>query len=483
MDKNGESYRIVSLIGKLFDSLESTDLVGRQLGKMRLVYELNQANMHFSQILEDAKTKPQLGLDYMDEMRRIVDGCKAPTDSGLLTGNDGGTKNVIDYLQPALEQVGTENMHKDLYNDMRSVIDKIVMHVAFTDTVMNIAINKGADNLRSRLTEIDKVLKEGKWSDESYCKFADDALKKWSSFTIGLDKDIQQLIEQMGHEDKITEEYLDDVLKEKLMILLRSDFADTSWCRFTESALTRKCGDMRDFVKDCEGWEQLKEKMYVCASVMENNGKSFVYKATDKLGRYLYKHRKSYSQKVKALDDYFKFVYFIEDKRRIIKIEEEGVKIVSVEDSQDGITEAEIADSGIKNNAWLFLKLLKKMGAKNFSGKSWLLVFSIAMNHEKFGYEGVLKNFHEKVIQGIIGRDISYDGVNNSLKSVMSHDDADERKKKKDILTTKNIKWKDDQFVKEQLAKDKQAKSFLYSVDDYFRRKCEEVVEGLRSEV
>ena len=52
MDKNGESYRIVSLIGKLFDSLESTDLVARQLGKMRLVYELNQANRHFKQILE-----------------------------------------------------------------------------------------------------------------------------------------------------------------------------------------------------------------------------------------------------------------------------------------------------------------------------------------------------------------------------------------------------------------------------------------------
>lgn len=478
MEENGESYRIVSLIGKLFDSLESTDLVGRQLGKMRLVYELNQANRHFKQILEDAKTKPQLGLDYMDEMRRIVDGCKAPTDSGLLTGTDGGTKNVIDYLQPALEQVGTENMHKDLYNDMRSVIDKIVMHVAFTDNVMNIAINKGADNLRSRLTEIDKVLKEGKWSDESYCKFAEDALKKWSKFTIPLDKDIQQLIEQMGHEDKITEEYLDDVLKEKLMILLRSDFADTTWCRFTESALTRKCEGMRDFVKDCEGWEQLKEKMYVCASVMENNGKSFVYKATDKLGRYLYKHQNSYSQKVKALDDYFKFVYFIEDKRRIIRIEEEGVKIESVEDSQNGITEEEIADSGIKNNAWLFLKLLKKMGARDFSGKSWLLVFSIAMNHEKFGYDGVLKNFHEKVIQGIIGRHISYEGVSNSLKSVMSHDDADERKKKKDILTTKNNEWKNDKFVKEQLAKDKQAKSFLYSVEEYFRQKLAETVEG-----
>ena len=33
-------------------------------------------------------------------------------------------------------------------------------------------------------------------------------------------------------------------------------------------------------------------------------------------------------------------------------------------------------------------------------------------------------------------------------------------------------------FVKDLLAKDKQAKSFLYSVEDYFRRKCEEVVEG-----
>ena len=326
------------------------------------------------------------------------------------------------------------------------------------------------------------MLKEGKWSDESYCKFANDALKKWSMLTIALDKDIQQLIEQMGHEDKITEEYLDDVLNEKLLILLRSDFADTSWCRFTESALTRKCGDMKEFVKDCEGWEQLKEKMYVCASVMENDGKSFSCKATDKLGRYLYKHQNSYSKKVKALDDYFKFVYFIEDKRRIIKIEEEGVEIARVEDSQDGITEADIEDSGIKHNAWLFLKLLKKMEAKKFSGKSWLLVFSIAMNHEKFGYDGVLKNFHEKVILGIIGRHISYEGVNNSLKSVMSHDDADERKKKKDILTTKNIKWKNDQFVKEQLAKDKQAKSFLYSVEDYFRRKCEEVVEGGRSE-
>ena len=483
MDKNGESYRIVSLIGKLFDSLESTDLVGRQLGKMRLVYELNQANRHFMQILEDAKTKPQLGLDYMDEMRRIVDGCKAPTDSGLLTGTDGGTKNVIDYLQPALEQVGTENMHKDLYNDMRSVIDVIVMHVAFTDNVMNIAINNGANELRRLLAEIDKVLKEGKWSDESYCKFAEDALKRWSSFTIGLDKDIQQLIEQMGHEDKITEEYLDDVLKEKLMILLRSDFADTTWCRFTESALTRKCEGMRDFVKDCEGWEQLKEKMYVCASVMENNGKSFVYKATDKLGRYLYKHQNSYSQKVKALDDYFKFVYFIEDKRRIIRIEEEGVKIESVEDSQDGITEEEIADSGIKNNAWLFLKLLKKMGARDFSGKSWLLVFSIAMNHEKFGYEGKLTNFRKKVIKGILGCDISYTGVNKSLNSVMPSDDADEKKKKKNILITKNNEWKNDKFVKEQLAEDEQAKRFLYSVEDYFRRKCEEVVEGLRSEV
>ena len=343
---------------------------------------------------------------------------------------------------------------------------------------MRVTRNDGANRLRKLLAEIDIVLKEGKWSDESYCKFANDALKKWSMLTIALDKDIQQLIEQMGHEDKITDEYLDDVLKEKLMVLLRSDFADTSWCRFTESALTRKCEDMKDFVKDCEGWEQLKEKMYVCASVMENDGKSFVYKATDKLGRYLYKHQNSYSQKVKALDDYFKFVYFIEDKRRIIKFEEEGVEIARVEDSQDGITEAEIEDSGIKNNARLFLKLLKKMEAKKFSGKSWLLVFSIAMNHEKFGYEGVLKNFHEKVIQGIIGRHISYEGVNNSLKSVMSHDDADERKKKKDILTTKNIKWKDDQFVKEQLAKDKQAKSFLYSVEDYFRRKCEEVVEG-----
>ena len=347
---------------------------------------------------------------------------------------------------------------------------------------MRVTINDGANRLKTLLAEIDMVLQEGKWSDESYCKFADDALKRWSSFTIGLDKDIQQLIEQMGHEDKITDEYLDDVLKEKLMVLLRSDFADTSWCRFTESALTRKCGDMRDFVKDCEGWEQLKEKMYVCASVMENNGKSFVYKATDKLGRYLYKHQNSYSQKVKALDDYFKFVYFIEDKRRIIKIEEEGVKIESVEDSQDGITEKEIADSGIKNNARLFLKLLKKMEAKKFSGKSWLLVFSIAMNHEKFGYEGVLKNFHEKVIQGIIGRDISYEGVNNSLKSVMSHDDADIRKKTKNILIKKNNEWKNDKFVKEQLAKDKQAKSFLYSVEDYFRRKCEEVVEGGRSE-
>lgn len=477
MDKNGESYRIVSLIGKLFDSLESTDLVARQLGKMRLVYELNQANMHFSQILEDAKTKPQLGLDYMDEMRRIVDGCKAPTDSGLLTGNDGGTKNVIDYLQPALKQVGTENMHKDLYKDMRSVIDVIVMHVAFTDTVMNIAINNGANELRRLLAEIDKVLKEGKWSDESYCKFAEDALKKWSKFTIPLDKDIQQLIEQMGHEDKITEEYLDDVLKEKLMILLRSDFADTTWCRFTESALTRKCEGMRDFVKDCEGWEQLKEKMYVCASVMENNGKSFVYKATDKLGRYLYKHQNSYSQKVKALDDYFKFVYFIEDKRRIIRIEEEGVKIESVEDSQDGITEEEIADSGIKNNAWLFLKLLKKMGAKNFSGKSWLLVFSIAMNHEKFGYEGKLTNFRKKVIKGIIGCDISYIGVNKSLNSEMPSDDADEKKKIKNILITKNNEWKNDKFVKEQLDNDEQAKRFLYSVDDYFRRKCEEIID------
>lgn len=478
MDKNGESYRIVSLIGKLFDSLESTDLVARQLGKMRLVYELNQANMHFSQILEDAKTKPQLGLDYIDEMRRIVDGCKAPTDSRLLTGNDGGTKNVIDYLQPALEQVGTENMHKDLYKDMRSVIDVIVMHVAFTDNVMNIAINNGADELRRLLAEIDLVLKEGKWSDESYCKFAADALKRWSRFTVALDKDIQQLIEQMGHEDKITEEYLDDVLKEKLMVLLRSDFADTTWCRFTESALTRKCGGMRDFVKDCEGWEQLKEKMYVCASVMENNGKSFVYKATDKLGRYLYKHRKSYSQKVKALDDYFKFVYFIEDKRRIIKIEEEGVKIESVEDSQDGITEKEIADSGIKNNARLFLKLLKKMGARDFSGKAWLLLFSIAKNHEKFGYEGKLTNFYEKVIQGIIGCDISYTGVNKSLNSVMPRNDADIRKKKKNILITKNNEWKNDKFVKEQLAKDKQAKSFLYSVEEYFRQKLAETVEG-----
>ncbi len=477
MEENEKSYNIVSLIGKLFGSLESTDLVGRQLGKMRLVYELNQANRHFSQILEDAKKKPQLGLDNIDEMRSIVDGCKAPTDSRLLTGNVGGTKSVIDYLQPALKQVGTENMHKDLYKDMRSVIDVIVMHVAFTDNVMNIAINKGADKLRSLLDEIDKVLKEGKWSDESYCKFAEDALKKWSMLTIALDKDIQQLIEQMGHEDKITEEYLDDVLKEKLMVLLRSDFADTSWCRFTESALTRNCGGMRDFVKDCEGWEQLKEKMYVCASVMENDGKSFSCKATYKLGRYLYKHKNSYSQKVKALDDYFKFVYFIEDKRRKIKIEEEGVKIVSVEDSQDGITEKEIADSGIKNNAWLFLKLLKKMGAKNFSGKSWLLVFSIAMNHEKFGYEGKLTNFRKKVIKGIIGCDISYIGVNKSLNSEMPSDDADEKKKIKNILITKNNEWKNDKFVKEQLAKDKQAKRFLYSVDDYFRRKCEEIID------
>lgn len=341
---------------------------------------------------------------------------------------------------------------------------------------MRVTRNDGANRLRKLLAEIDIVLKEGKWSDESYCKFADDALKKWSMLTIALDKDIQQLIEQMEHEDKITDEYLDDVLKEKLMVLLRSDFADTSWCRFTESALKRKCAGMKDFVKDCEGWEQLKEKMYVCASVMENDGKSFVYKATDKLGRYLYKHQNSYSQKVKALDDYFKFVYFIDDKRR--KIEEGGVEITRVEDSQDGITEEEIAHSGIKNNAWLFLKLLKKMEAKKFSGKSWLLVFSIAMNHEKFGYEGKLTNFHEKVIQGIIGRHISYEGVSNSLNSVMSRDDADEKKKKKNILITKNNEWKNDKFVKEQLAKDKQAKSFLYSVEDYFRRKCEEVVEG-----
>ena len=47
----------------------------------------------------------------------------------------------------------------------------------------------------------------------------------------------------------------------------------------------------------------------------------------------------------------------------------------------------------------------------------------------------------------------------------------------------KNNEWKNDKFVKEQLDNDEQAKSFLYSVDDYFRRKCEEVVEGLRSEV
>lgn len=477
MEENEKSYNIVSLIGKLFGSLESTDLVGRQLGKMRLVYELNQANRHFSQILEDAKKKPQLGLDNIDEMRSIVDGCKAPTDSRLLTGNVGGTKSVIDYLLPALEKYGPNDMPVDFTQNLRSAIDKMVMHVAFTDTVMNTAINDGVENLSKLLGEIDTVLRKGNWPDESYCKFAEDALKRCNNLTIGADKDIQKFGEQMEHEDEITEEYLDDILKDKQVEFLRSDFADTSWCSFSKSALTRKCGNMKDCVIDCKDSVLLMENMNVCASVMENDGKMFVFKPTVRLGKYLYKHKDSYSQKVKQLFDYFKFVVVIERERRKIKMQEEGVEIVNVDDNADVLDEEVTANSGIRDNADLFLHLLKNMDVGNFTGKTWLLVFSIAMNHPRIGYDGTLKDFHNKVIKGITGCDIGYNGVNTSLKRELS-EDAEIRKNQKNMIITKYDNWSKEPFVQGLIKEDKNANNLLHSIDDYFWKKCNEVING-----
>lgn len=475
MEENEKSEKIVSLICKLFGSLESADLVGRQLGKMRLVYELNQANSHFARLLDDAKKKPQVGLDNIGEMRSIVDGCKVPRGSGLLTGNNNTTKNVIDYLLPALEKYGPNDMPVDFTLNLRSAIDVMVMHVGFTDTVMNTAINIGVDKLSKLLGEIDMVLRKGNWPDESYCKFAEDALKRCNNITIGADKDIQKFGEQMEHEDEITEEYLDDILKDKLVEFLRSDFADTSWCSFSKSALTRKCGNMKDCVKDCQDSVLLMEKMNICASVMENDGKMFVFNPTVRLGKYLYKHKDSYDQKVKELFDYFKFVVVIERERRKFKMQEEGVEIVKLADDADVIDEEVAANSGISHNAELFLRLLRKMNARQFSGKTWLLVFSIAMNHPKFGYNGTLNDFYKKVIQGIAECDITYIGVNNSLKSELPGG-AEDRKEIKKRFLNKNSEWKNDEFVRKMLYQDRKAKSFLCSIEEYFRERCNEVV-------
>ena len=475
MEENEKSENIVSLICKLFGSLESTDLVGRQLGKMRLVYELNQANIHFARRLDDAKKKPQVDILDTDRLSGMLDSCKANARNVLLTDGNNDTIHVVDYLLPAMEKYKTEHLPANFSLNLRSAIDVIALHVSFTDGVLDTAINEGVERLMSLLDSIGVALKRDNWSEEDYRLFAESVIRGFNVLVIGADPDIRLLREQMKHEDDITEDFLMDILDSKLVEFLRSDFADMEWCSYSKSALTRKCGDMKDIVKDFDDKELLMRRMNVFASVLENDGRKFIVTPTAKLGEYLYRHREYYRERRKELFDYYKFAYVIDKDLRNLKIKEDNIELVKLADDADVIDEEVAANSGISHNAELFLRLLRKMNARQFSGKTWLLVFSIAMNHPKFGYDGTLKDFHEKVIQGIAECDITYIGVNNSLKNELPGG-AEDRKETKKRLLTKNSEWKDDEFVRKMLYQDRKAKSFLCSIEEYFRERCNEVV-------
>ncbi len=185
-----------------------------------------------------------------------------------------------------------------------------------------------------------------------------------------------------------------------------------------------------------------------------------------------------YRERRKELFDYYKFAYVIDNELRNLKNKEENVELVKLDDDADVIDEEVAANSGISHNAGLFLRLLRKMNARQFSGKTWLLVFSIAMNHPKFGYNGTLKDFHNKVIRGIAESTIGYNGVNNSLKSELPGN-AEDRKETKERFLGKNSEWKDDEFVRKMLDKDRIAKSFLCSIEEHFRERCHDVVGSL----